>query len=71
LEGVRQEDHSSRPALVKVSRALPPKQDQYGFISIIPGRQKAEVGRSWSQAGLGKNTRPFLKNELKARGLGV
>jgi hypothetical protein len=35
----------------------------------IPATQEAEVGISWSEAGVGKSMRPYLKNKLKAKGL--
>jgi hypothetical protein len=34
---------------------------------IILPAQEAEVGGLWSEAGLGKSRRPYLKNKLKAK----
>jgi hypothetical protein len=41
------------------------------YMPIIPVAWKAEVGESWYEAGLGKIWRPYLKNKLKAKGLGT
>jgi hypothetical protein len=38
---------------------------------VIPAIQKVEVGELQSNAGPGKNRRPYLKNKLKAKGLGL
>jgi hypothetical protein len=35
------------------------------FKPIILATQREQVGRSWSDAGLGKSMRPYLKNKLK------
>jgi hypothetical protein len=38
---------------------------------LIPAIQEVEVGESQSKAGLGKSTRPYLKNKLKAKRTGL
>jgi hypothetical protein len=38
---------------------------------IILAIQEAEVGGLWSEASPGKIMRPYLKNKLKAKALGV
>jgi hypothetical protein len=37
---------------------------------ITPAIQELEVGRSQSEAGPGKSVRSYLKQKLKAKGLG-
>jgi hypothetical protein len=39
--------------------------------AVVPAMQEAEIGRLQSKADLGKSMRPYLKNKLKAKGLGV
>jgi hypothetical protein len=41
------------------------------FIPVIPAIWEAEVGELWSKASPSKTMRFYLKNELKAKGLGV
>jgi hypothetical protein len=38
---------------------------------IIPVMQKEEVGGLWFEAGLGNSIRPYMRNELKAKGTGA
>jgi hypothetical protein len=40
-------------------------------MSIIPATQEAEIGGTWSETGPDKSKRPFQRNKLKAKGLGV
>jgi hypothetical protein len=58
--------NSSGPEIVKIEDW----SQTWWFTSIIPATQEAEVGRSWSCLSLSKlNSRPYLKNKLKAKGL--
>jgi hypothetical protein len=40
------------------------------YMPIIPATWKTDVGGSQPYASLGKSARPYLKNKLKAKGLG-
>jgi hypothetical protein len=42
-----------------------------GENAIIPALREVEVGGSQSEASLSKSLRPYLKNKLRAKGLGV
>jgi hypothetical protein len=66
------EDHSWRPAWArKLARPDFKKQTGYGrwYILGISAMGKVKVGGSQSKAGLGKSMRPYLKHELKQKGL--
>jgi hypothetical protein len=39
--------------------------------SVVPATQEVEVGGLWSEATLGKRTRPYMKNKLKTKELGA
>jgi hypothetical protein len=41
------------------------------YTPVIPVMKGVKVGRSWSEASSGKSERPYLKNKLKQKGLGV
>jgi hypothetical protein len=38
---------------------------------VIPATQEVEVRGSWSEASQGKSVRPYLKNKLKIKMIGV
>jgi hypothetical protein len=38
---------------------------------VIPSTQEVKVGRSQSNIILSKSMRPYLKNKLKAKGIGA
>jgi hypothetical protein len=40
-------------------------------MSVITATLEAEIGGSQSEATLDKSLRPYLKNKLRAKGLGV
>jgi hypothetical protein len=44
--------------------------DMVGMGVVIPATPEAEAGGSQSEARPGKNTRPYLKNRLNAKGCG-
>jgi hypothetical protein len=39
----------------------------WGMVATL----EAGVGRLWSKVNAGKNMRPYVKNKLKTKGLGV
>jgi hypothetical protein len=43
----------------------------YSCTPVIPATQKVEAGTSQSEEGPSKSVRPYLKNKLKQKGMGV
>jgi hypothetical protein len=70
------EDGYTQEPRSKVENAQPSRtvrELSYGwwYILVILATQEVKVGGSGSEASLGKSVKPYLKNKLKAKGLGA